>query len=203
MNGSSITGHCSSVKYIVNQATCAQPTTSVLFDGVIPTLIGINCDMWASQLLTLQKTVTEVDFTAITFDFPGYAGINGRIEIVMFNCPQWGISVQSIDIIVAPSFTEGTTLIATHIPSNTSCDSLVTICIPYISTNLTVFGLLFTFGTNSSWMHLAELTVYQNGTSCDTSPRRPPPPPTCACTSSSSTTIPTPTSTLTTSHSAG
>ena len=33
---------------------CEASTSSVLFDGNIPTLTGLDGDMWASQLLTLQ-----------------------------------------------------------------------------------------------------------------------------------------------------
>ena len=53
--------------------------------------------MWASQLLTvLQDNI----FINVAFDFTNthdYAGLN-RVELVMFNCPQWGISVQFIHI---------------------------------------------------------------------------------------------------------
>ena len=87
VNGSSATGHCSSAttRQVVggNMLTeCHQPTTSVLFDGNIPTLTGLDGDMWASQLLTLQaKTQPNVP---ISFSFP--TGIR-RFEVVMFNCP--------------------------------------------------------------------------------------------------------------------
>ncbi len=87
VNGSSEDGNCSLIVTI-----CNEPTTSVLQDGIIPTLTGLDGDMWASQLLTISST------TNITFDFQatqGYAGVE-RVEVVMFNCPEWGISVDSI-----------------------------------------------------------------------------------------------------------
>ena len=70
MNGSSATGHCSSVTTGDGMTTCTQPTTSVLFDGNIPALTGLDGDMWASQLLILKKrtSVTRINFnfTSIT-----------------------------------------------------------------------------------------------------------------------------------------
>ena len=98
VNGSSATGHCSSVATgqgsSRGQIKCYTPTGSVLFDGNIPTLTGLDGDKWASQLLTLRGD------TPLFFDFtgtPGYAGVE-RVELTMFNCPEWGISVQQIGL---------------------------------------------------------------------------------------------------------
>ena len=73
--------------YFVSNA----PLSSVLFVG-IPTLTGLEGDMWASQLLTLN---TSTSSASITFDFTNPTDRNGPtnytgvsvIEIVMFNCP--------------------------------------------------------------------------------------------------------------------
>ena len=64
---------------------CTDPTSSVLFDDVIPTLTGLDGD-WASQLLTLQRAASTR--TTVLFDFTGtqgYVGLTG-VEVVMFNC---------------------------------------------------------------------------------------------------------------------
>lgn len=62
--------------------TCSQPASSVLFDGTVPTLISLDGDLWASQLLTLQKT-TPIDLTFDVTDIPGYnVGVDGRVEVV-------------------------------------------------------------------------------------------------------------------------
>ena len=55
VNGSSAAGNCSSdtVGFL---SRCDAPTSSVLFYGNIPALTGLDDDMWASQLLTLQTT---------------------------------------------------------------------------------------------------------------------------------------------------
>ena len=60
INGSSVTGNCSSVTTFSSRhnglSRCDVPTSSVLFDGNIPALTGLDGDMWASRLLTLQTT---------------------------------------------------------------------------------------------------------------------------------------------------
>ena len=104
-------------------------TCSVLFDGCVLTLTGLDSDMWASQLLTLQTTQS---FTLVTFDFtdvPGYVGIQ-RVEVVMFNCPQWRIA--STTMILAGTTARGQTFnnfASTTVSSLTSCESLVRVCL--------------------------------------------------------------------------
>ena len=44
MNGSSSTGNCSNVSMASTMTTCLQPTSSVLFDGHVPTLTGLDLD---------------------------------------------------------------------------------------------------------------------------------------------------------------
>ena len=51
VNGSSATGNSSNY----TSGACNDPASSVLFDGHIPTLTGLDGDMWASQLLTIQE----------------------------------------------------------------------------------------------------------------------------------------------------
>ena len=84
MNGSYATGGCSSVSTntIGQLLRCNVPTSSVLFDGNIPTLTGLDGDMWASQLLTLQ---TNQATREIIFDFTASVFRVGKIELVMFN----------------------------------------------------------------------------------------------------------------------
>ena len=101
-SGSSASGCCSNVSD--SGRVCSAPRSSVLFDG-IPTLTGLEGDMWASQLLTLS---TSTSSASITFDFSNptdrngptnYAGVS-VIEVVMFNCPR-GIGAGSIAVNVA------------------------------------------------------------------------------------------------------
>ena len=172
VNGSSAAGHCSDVSPVDPTISgCGAPTTSVLFDGNIPTLTGLDGDMWASQLLTVQNQEFEnviPDFT----DTPGYAGVES-VEVTLFNCPEWGISVQAIELL-NPGPGETATV---YEPTITSCDSLVRVCIPF-STTETRFFLEFDNPRGSDWTHLAEVAFYGDGSTCppDTIITTPPPP---------------------------
>ena len=87
-NGSSSTGRCSNFVHSITRKSCTTLNSSVLFDGNVPILNGLDGDMWASQLLTIN---TAANTAEITFDFtttPDYTGV-GRVEVVMFNCPEW------------------------------------------------------------------------------------------------------------------
>ena len=156
MSGSSATGHCSNVSSTGFVSTCTDPTSSVLFDGVIPILTGLDGEMWASQLLTLQHTT----LTRVTFNFadtPGDVGLSGRLEVVMFNCPEKGISTSNIMIFTSASSSgrrEPLTAINIGI---TSCDSLVRVCTPINATQPTI-SLDFVVDTASDMVYLAEVT---------------------------------------------
>ena len=162
MNGSSVTGNCPGFTVGV-LSRCDAPTSSVLFDGNIPTLTGLDGDMWASQLFALQTTKPSrreiiADFT----ETPGYDGME-RVELVIFNCPEWGIAIQTVRLRTAASTEEIRSLIQIFaVPSITSCDSLVRIC---ISQDIAqpVIGLEFIPPPDSTWAHLAEVTFYGSG----------------------------------------
>ena len=95
-------------RYNDSHSICEAPTSSVLFDGNIPTLTGLDGDMWASQLLALQ--IRNPSRIEIISDFTGRSGVE-RVELVMFNCPEWGIAVQVIGIWTATSISDTITLI--------------------------------------------------------------------------------------------
>ena len=111
MSGSSATGHCSSVGSTGVISTCADPISSVLFDGIIPTLTGLDGDMWASQLLTLQRTSSRVSALFDFTDTAGYGGLFGRLEVVMFNCPERRISASTIRVLTSSSPSVNPTLL--------------------------------------------------------------------------------------------
>ena len=152
MSGSSATGNCSSVSSTGVISTCSNTTSSVLFDGEIPTLTGLDGDMWASQLLTLQSS----SHVSSLFNFtstPDYIGLSGRLEVVMFNCPEKGISASTIRVSTSSSF------VAQKSIGITSCDSLVRVCTP-ITTPQPAITLDFVTGFNSDMVYLAEVTFY-------------------------------------------
>ena len=157
MNGSSITGRCSNFTNSGGTLNCTDPTSSVLFDGHIPTLTGLDGDMWASQLLALMPTGAT---TEITFDFRGNPNLMS-VEVVMFNCLQWGVGVQIIaarEDMVGIGNTNRSDIDA-------SCDYLVTTCTvaPFSSETVT---LRFTLLANSYWIHLAEVTFHTDTSDC-------------------------------------
>ena len=155
MNGSSATGNCSSISHGVVTSTCTDPTSSVLFDGVIPTLTGLDGDMWASQLLTLQRPMPSINIDITT--------PLSRVEVTMFNCPEWRISVQSISLRDNDGIVIGS---SGDLNSITSCDSLVRLCVPATAINPLVVTAQFDLGTDSNWVHLAEVTFYNDNTTC-------------------------------------
>ena len=163
MNGSSPTGSCSRLQNDSTMTTCFQPPNSgVLFDGHVPTLTGLDGDMWASQLLTIDTTQSVIfDFT----DTPGYVGIQ-RVEVVMFNCRQWGIASTTITLRGATARGQTFNFFASvTISSLTSCESLVRVCLSS-SVSQPLIGLQFTHDQDSDWVHLAEVTFYGGNSNC-------------------------------------
>ena len=155
VNGSSATGHCSNVSGNAATSVCVDPTSSVLFDGVIPTLTRLDGDMWASQLLTLHS----VGSIMVAFSFSIIQIVRLRVELVMFNCPEWGISVQSVKLNDMP-------VTGNNMNSFASCDSLVRLCVPATAINSLVVTVQFDLGTDSNWVHLAEVIFYDDNTTC-------------------------------------
>ena len=182
VNGSSTTGNCSEVTSNGLVSICADPTSSVLYDSNIPTLSGLDGDMWASQILTVQPYNR---FTEVTFDFtftPGYEKIK-RVEVAIFNCPEWGTAIRSIILQAATSAFGGSRdSLATIRPTITSCDSLVRYCIQSTNT-LPVFVLFFTLSSGSNWLHLAEVAFYNDNTACPPAVAITTPPPPATTTS--------------------
>ena len=160
MNGSSDIGHCSSVSHGGVTSTCTDPTSSVLFDGVIPTLTGLDGDMWASQLLTLHRTTSSTIEVAFIVTVIQHLE---RVEMTMFNCPEWMISVQSISLRDNDGIVIGS---SGDLNSITSCNSLVRLCVPATAINPLVVLVQFDLGTDSNWVHLAEVTFYDDSSTC-------------------------------------
>ena len=169
------------------RTTCLQPTSSVLFDGHVPTLTGLDGDMWAGQLLTIHTTQSLTHpfilTTTVIFDFtdtPGYERIE-RVEVVMFNCPQWGIASTRSDLSGATAGDQFFRAFAsTRLSSLTSCESLVRVC-----SSANISQPLIRLQFDSDWVHLAEVTFYARDSTCPpnvilnpptTSPPTSPPP---------------------------
>jgi hypothetical protein len=153
VNGSSATGHCANVATSGGMRICAEPTTSVLFDGNIPTLTGLNGAnmIWASQLFTLSSNFMR---TKMTFNFHESVRIN-RIEVVMFHCPEWDIEIEIVQV-QAPHGV----LIGGKSVNISSCDSLVKVSL--CNLRVTTSSLIIEF--HGTQMTMAELSFYDTTT---------------------------------------
>ena len=163
INGSSSRGRCSNFIRSITRQTCLTPTSSVLFDGNVPTLTGQDGDMWASQLLTINTTANPAKITLDFTTTPDYTGVYtgvGIVEMVMFNCPEWGISIKTISLFSATSVSGSRTFLTTILPTTTSCDSLVRVCVSYRKSIPPVLVLVFNGFSTSKWAHLAEVNFY-------------------------------------------
>ena len=127
--------------------------------------------MWASQLLTIQSNDISTHQIICQLGRPAdFGGVN-TVEVVLFNCPEWGISVQTISVLLGqvrldPPPGDNTY----HDVSNknitlTSCTSLVRVCVP-VNTLLTLIALQFLPAPDSHWVHLAEVRFNGRDSTC-------------------------------------
>ena len=150
-NGSHPVGHCSSITSSLLASRCNTPKTSVLFDGNIPTLTGLdrNNSSWASDLFVMSsRSFIELNFTI--------ASRVDRVELVVFSCPEWG-RIRRFYADVPPFHVDFT-------PTVHSCESLVRVC-KLLRRPLSRLLLHF---MSYSRVYLGEITVY-----ADISPCRP------------------------------
>lgn len=158
MNGSS-TGNC-------NTSLCFE-RIHFLADGLVPRLHGLDGNLWASQLLTLQTRARALNITLI-FNTSSVYVREHKIEVVMFNCPQWGISAQTLRLLNSAPTSQSGTLLSVHNldPTLVSCHSLVRVCLLKTVSSTAAIILQFDLGLHSNWIHLAEVTVSTGHTTC-------------------------------------
>jgi hypothetical protein len=145
--------------------------TSVLNDGIIPVLEGINIansGAWASQLFTLTGTSGR-----IILSFEVDSANHDRMELAVFNCPGMGIGLSSIrvyfDDLFRPDRNDSTLNLGTFIMESqlmaTSCDRLVSFCVKYNTTQPPTRFINLEIPANSSADHvfLGEVTFLNGG----------------------------------------
>ena len=138
-----------------NIFTCLTPTSSVLFDGYIPTLSGLDRDAWASHLFTMyleDNTVPTIFYTFISQQVQTCA-----VEVVLFNCPQWRISTAKFQFDFNSDFKK--------IISLTSCDSLVKVCVEGVTVGQKT-NMFFSPRVGSRWVHLAQVSFHCGSYAC-------------------------------------
>ena len=172
VNGSMEYGGC--LEVIINgggnpQATCSNPTSSVLFDGIAPTLTDLDEDTWAEQLMVLvdpfsQDIPPPLQFDIHFTDIPDYTGVT-RAEVALFNCPQWQTGLGTIEVSQQQTSDRiFTSTIRTPV-TEVSCDTLITVCIPLEGYTSPLIRLSLERLTGAAFVHLAAIAFYPSGQS--------------------------------------
>lgn len=158
VNGSSQTGNCSSPYTSGDRIICEinNLKQSVLFDGIIPHLDISSSNTWASQLFVLQPFTSSG--TELFLEWLNGPTNLSRIEMVVFNCPEWGIAVESIRF-----FSLGSGVVASIAPTATSCNSLVTVCISVPNRMYSATQLQLVLVPDSQWLSIAEVRLFTDG----------------------------------------
>ena len=161
MFGSPVNGGCSSTSGTSNE-TC--DGTSVLNDGILPALSGVNSDpasQWASELFTMRRSGT--DQIVVSLELP-VGRTHDRVELTVFNCPQWGIYAPRVIVEIA-----GLDIIAANATlPDISCEHLLKFCVEFSGgVGSPNFKLIFPYQNNSDFVFLGEVTFLNDPINCD------------------------------------
>ncbi len=158
--GSSETGHCSNTTSLNMDGgqVCTTPRSSVLFDGVIPSLTGRNNNMrWARQLLVLNLNAT------ITFEFSDPSSGIKAFGIVMLNCDQENIGAAGRVKLQAGGYTINFPI------DHMSCNHLIRVCGIFNPVTTNTFTLSFEVSTTSQFplaYYIAEISFDDSTSDC-------------------------------------
>ena len=172
MNGSSSNGECSDV---VNGSVCGNLSdggTSDLIDRNVPYLETLQDD-WAAGLFTVNRSGQSSFY--IGFKLHGYFNLT-KVELDLFNCPEWGIAAPSITVYTHSSFNfdrdaAKNLSLGNTTDAATSCNSTVTVCIPLQlpQNQQRIYIIDFTFKNthdNIQWVHIAEVRFSEGDQLC-------------------------------------
>ena len=146
--GSPVDGGCSSTSGSICEGT------SVLNDGILPALSGVSSEpasQWASELFTMRRSGT--DQIAMSVDLP--SGTHNRVELTVFNCPQWGIYTPwvIVEIIIQNIIVANASL------PDISCEYLLKFCVEFDrGVGVPNLKLIFPYQNNSDFVFLGEVT---------------------------------------------
>jgi len=149
--------------------------TSDLTDCVIPSLGGFQSN-WTAGLFTVNRS-GQSSFH-IGFDFSRPVNFT-RVELDLFNCPEWGIAAQTITVYeftfgILNFFAAVARALGHTTASTTSCTSIVRVVIPLElpQSSTCSYTIDFTFdntATNIQWVHTAEVMfLEEEDTQCPT-----------------------------------
>ena len=157
--GSPVNGGCSSTPGEICDGT------SVLNDGIIPTLSGVSSDpasQWANELFTTRRSgtnqiVVSVEFLSTT--------TRNRMELAVFNCPQLGIYAPQVTVYIADTMNNNLPMgmIASETLPDVSCEFLLKFCVD-VGSGVSVpnINLVFPYQNNSDFVFLGEVTFFND-----------------------------------------
>ena len=168
VNGSQVNVGCTGTQ--PNPLAClnldpatAGGASSYLVDGNIPAPLDFSDTDWARELMTVNHNGEDFEIR-INFN-SAYAA---RMDLVLFNCPDLGIG--AMDITVETGVSSQLQVLGIFTLQNTSCDSLLTVCIPLIERvdPVITYRINFLNGSNPEidWTHIAEVTFYEDSVEC-------------------------------------
>ena len=175
---SEINGQCTHISEgIEGDSIAICDGTSVLNDGIVPTPNSISDDtqsQWAAQLLTMNRTSSGVANISLSFQVGSDTNVHDRLELVVFNCPQFGINTPAVEVFVDTSFRPEMGGFRFSLASaslrHTSCNHLIKFCIKFggkLSTRY--YTINFPYQNGSNYIFLGEVTFLNgaDGDSCD------------------------------------
>ena len=164
--GSPVNGGCSSISETDSEICNG---TSVLNDGVLPALSGVSSDpasQWANELFTMNRSGT--DRIDVSVQLPPDNINYDRVELSVFNCPQWGIYAPQV-MVYATGSLNGTILqlFADATLSAESCGYLLKFCVSFNgATSIPYLNLVFPYQNNSNFVFLGEITLVGDTSPC-------------------------------------
>ena len=176
MFGSLTTGNCSSLipgpseqNGIYRGSICNG--TSVLNDGIIPSLTKVSNDSRAAQLLTMRQH----RYLQIVLSFEVENQLYDCMELAVFNCPEVGIHASRINIYSDISFRPerqnssfGKNIKETFLLGNISCEYLVKLYVSFMSVNSSYFNIEFPGLTSASnYVFLGEVSFLSGAGDCE------------------------------------
>ena len=133
--------------------------TGVLIDGMIPTIDTSQRGNWASQLFTIQASVSNY---ALGFRFQSRVALQ-EVELYVLYCPAWQIGATTINVYDSttyPTFTRTTPSVGSvNLTSNMqNCENLTRVSIPLQTTlRVSKYFIEFTNPMQVHWLHIAEV----------------------------------------------
>ena len=166
VNGSSVDMGCTS-SLVDSGGVMVCGGCSYLADGVSPDIDTSTSD-WASQLVTARRN-EDTTSLRLTFGFDTAVSLT-RIEMDLFNCPDWNIGAQSINLYLNSDYNlidfvdlmdfDLPRVFANHDSFHSSCDSLSSVTFsgePFQTGSYRTFHILIVITSPIEWVHVGEV----------------------------------------------